>query len=108
MEHEPRLLYVTVADGAEAERIAAALIDERLAACVNLIAGMRACYRWQGAVQLDDQVVLIAKTTTTRSPAATARIVELHSDDLPCVIELPITGGHDPFLAWIRGETQGN
>ncbi len=98
-------LYVTASDEDEAGRIGRALVDERLVACANVIPGMRAIYRWQGAVCDEGEAVLIAKTRDTLAAAATARIKMLHSDEVPCVVVLPISGGNEAFLKWIEAET---
>jgi periplasmic divalent cation tolerance protein len=102
---EHLLLYSPVGSQDEAERIARALVEERLVACVNILSGMRSCYRWNDGIQFDDELVLIAKTRSDLAATATARLVALHSYDLPAVLQLPITGGHAPFLSWIDHET---
>jgi periplasmic divalent cation tolerance protein len=104
MEQDPPVLfaYVTCRDEAEAERIARALVEERLAACVNLIPGMRSLYRWQGAIEEGREVVLLAKTTAPRAEALTARVKTLHSYTCPCVALLPVIGGDPGYLAWLR------
>jgi len=99
------VLYVTASDEDEASRIGRALVDERLCACANVIPGMRAIYRWQGAVCDEAEAVLILKTRDTLAAAATARIKVLHSDEVPCVVVLPISGGNEAFLQWIEAET---
>ncbi len=99
------LLYITASDEDEAGRIGRALVDERLAACANVIPGMRAIYRWQGAVQDEREAVLIVKTQESLADAATARIKVLHSYEVPCVVVLPISGGNEAFLEWIEAET---
>lgn len=98
------LLYVT-APAALAERLAEALVAERLAACVNLVPGVVSFYRWEGAVQRDAEVLLLAKTTAGRADAATARLVELHEYTLPCVVRYEAAGGLDAYLRWVADET---
>ena len=100
-----RLIYMTTGSKDEAERIGRALVEERLAACVNIIEGMRSMYWWEGAVQEEAETVLIAKTTAERVAALTERVKALHAYDTPCVIALPIEGGNQDFLAWIQAET---
>ncbi|MCZ6605633.1 MAG: divalent-cation tolerance protein CutA [Alphaproteobacteria bacterium] len=100
------LVYITCDDMPEAQRIAAALIEERLAACANMIEGMTSCYRWQGEIRSDREVVLIAKTKTALVPDLTDRVVALHSYDLPCVVAVAIDGGNPQFLEWISEETK--
>ena len=98
------MIYMTCGDRAEAERLGRALVEERLAACANVIDGMRSFYWWDGAVEAADEVVLIAKTRGDRVAALTARIVALHSYDTPCVVELPLARGNPDYLAWIVAE----
>ncbi|WP_300157025.1 divalent-cation tolerance protein CutA [Solidesulfovibrio sp.] len=97
--------YVTAASIDEAKRIGRALVEERLAACVNILPGMQSIYHWQGAVETAEETVLVAKTRAGLAEALAARVKELHSYDVPCVVILPITGGHAAFLRWIEDET---
>lgn len=99
------LVYMTCGDEDEARRIGRTLVEERLAACANVIGGMKAIYRWQGSVQEDEEVVLIAKTQQARVDRLSARVKELHSYDVPCVVALPIAGGNPEFLQWLTDET---
>ena len=66
---------------------------------------MQSIYHWQGAVETAEETVLVAKTRAALAEALAARVKELHSYDVPCVVILPITGGHAPFLRWIEDET---
>ncbi len=102
----PHLVYMTAGDENEARRIGHALIEARLAACVNVIPGMRSLYRWQGEVQDDREVVIIAKTRESLVDALIAKVKELHSYDCPCVVALPIHAGNPEFLDWIVAETE--
>ena len=99
-----RIIYITAGSMEEARRIGGALVEERLAACVNILPGMTSLYRWEGALEEGHEVVLIAKTTAVRVEALTARVVALHSYDCPCVVVLPVQGGNPDFLQWIAGE----
>lgn len=90
----------------EARQIASALVAERLAACANLLPGMESVYRWQGKVESETEIVIIAKTRESLFEQLRARIVELHSYDCPCIVALPITDGHPEFLSWIRQNTR--
>ena len=85
--------------------LARALVDERLAACVNLVPGLRSIYRWDGAVHDDGETLAIIKTSRARVAALLARLPELHPYDVPEAIVLPVTGGHPPYLAWVGAET---
>jgi len=90
----------------EAERIATALVEERLAACVNLVAPVTSVYRWQGAVERAEETLLVVKTRRAHATRVAARIRELHTYELPEVITLPIDGGAAAYLAWLVGETR--
>lgn len=92
------------APAGEAERLAKALVDERLAACVN-ITGVQSCFRWEGTVSNEPERLLVIKTQHRLLDLLIARIRELHSYDLPEVIAMPIVGGYAPYLDWIREET---
>jgi periplasmic divalent cation tolerance protein len=91
----------------EARTIARALVEERLAACCNLLDGMTSVYRWQGEIQEDAEVVVIAKTRAELVERLTARVQALHSYDVPCVVALPVSGGNPAFLDWIAAESGG-
>ncbi len=99
------LLYSTAGSEDEARGIARALIGERLAACVNLLPGMESFYHWKGTVESDREIVVLAKTRPDLAEAARRCIQEHHSYECPCVVVLPIIGGHPPFLDWISSET---
>lgn len=98
-------LYMTASSTDEAHRIGESLVGERLAACVNMIAGITSIYRWQDEVHRDSEVVLIAKTRADLVQAVTERVKELHSYDCPCVVALPLAGGNAAFLDWIGEQT---
>ena len=98
-------VYVTTADQAEAERLGRAAVEARLAACANLLGPTTAVYWWEGKVESGAEAALVLKTRADLVDALTAKIVELHSYDCPCVVALPITGGNREFLQWIETET---
>jgi periplasmic divalent cation tolerance protein len=85
--------------------LARALVDERLAACVNLVPGARSIYRWQGAVHDDAEVMCVIKTQRARVDALRARLVALHPYELPELIVVDAAGGHAPYLAWVIEST---
>ena len=99
------LVYMTTETAAEAERIGRVLVAERLAACVNIVDGMRSIYWWEGEVQESGETILIAKTRTVLVDRLTARVGELHAYDCPCVVSLAVDGGNPAFLDWIDAET---
>jgi len=98
------LLYVTAGDVAEAKRLGRAVVEARLAACANILPAMTSIYRWQGAMEEAEEVVLLVKTTEAARLAATELLIREHSYDEPCVVALPITGGADGFLGWVRDQ----
>lgn len=98
----PLFIYVTCATEEEAERIASALLDERLVACANILPGMRSLYLWKGKREQAAETVLICKSMEDRLDALTKKIRELHSYETPCVAALPITGGNPEYLAWVE------
>ncbi len=95
-------VYMTAGSPEEAARIGAALVEGRLAACVNIIEGMRSLYVWDGRLQDERETVLIAKTTRERLPELVATVTALHSYDCPCILALPVQEGNTDFLEWIR------
>jgi len=99
------IFLVTAASTIEGERIATALVEERLAACVNVVPGVISTFRWEGAVQREPEVLLIGKTRLERMPAVIARVQALHSYSVPEILALPILAGAGPYLAWLRDAT---
>ena len=99
-----QVLIVFCSCGAEEEatRIASALVEERLAACVNILPGMQSIYRWHGVIERAGELLLLIKTTEAQLAALRVRIEALHSYDTPEVIALPIAGGSERYLAWLR------
>ena len=105
MTTQARLIYMTAGSLEEARTLGALLVEERLAACANILPGMISVYRWQGEVRHDEEVVLIAKTRADLVDTLIERVRALHSYDCPCVLSLPIDKGNPAFLAWIAEET---
>ena len=101
------LVYITARDSEEAAVIGRDLVTKRLAACANVHGPIVSIFRWEGEIQEDEESVLIAKTTDDKVEALTARVLEIHSYDCPCVVALPIASGHSEFLDWIAAETVG-
>ena len=75
-----------------------------MAACVNIVDNMRSMYVWKGEVRDDREVVVIAKTTESRLPDLIGKVESVHSYEVPCIVALPVEGGHTPFLDWVKGE----
>jgi periplasmic divalent cation tolerance protein len=102
---ESLLILCTCPDADSAARIARALVEERLAACVNRVPGLASVYRWQGEIHEDSEVLLLIKTRGELFESLRARLVALHPHDVPEVIALDIAAGHAPYLEWLRTET---
>jgi periplasmic divalent cation tolerance protein len=98
--------FCTCPDPDSAERIANTLVARRLAACVNVLPGLRSVYRWQGAIQRDDETLLLIKTTRAQLEPLTALIASLHPSELPEVIAVEVAGGLQAYLDWIVEGTQ--
>ena len=102
------IVYVTAGDTNEARRIAGAVIEERLAACANILPAMSSIYWWEGSVHEASEAVLILKTTTARLEALVTRVKALHNYDCPCIEAWPVVAGYPPFLDWVARETHGS
>jgi periplasmic divalent cation tolerance protein len=96
------LVFSTVPDDERAEALARTLIDEKLAACVNLHHQVASIYRWQGQVESSAERQLVIKTTRDRLPALEARLKALHSYELPEFIVVAVEGGSEEYLSWVR------
>lgn len=100
------LCLTTCPDPDSAERLAEALVAEHLAACVNLIPGLRSIYRWQDAIQRDAEVLLLIKTTRARYPALQARLPQLHPYELPELVAVEAADGLPAYLRWVADATR--
>ncbi len=100
-DDEARLVYITVPDQACAAAIGQRLVEERLAACVNIVHGLQSIYRWQGAVEHASEVLVIAKTMESQVAALSARVRDLHPYAVPCILVLEVRAGNPPYLAWL-------
>ena len=99
-------VYCIFASAEEAERIGRILVEERLAACINILAPCRSVYRWKGAVQHDEEHPVLVKTTTERYAALEAAIRTGHPYELPEIIAVPIERGLPAYLDWVKAETK--
>jgi periplasmic divalent cation tolerance protein len=98
-------VYAIFADAAEAERIGRQVVEERLAACINIMAPCRSIYRWQGAIETAEEVPAIFKTSDTQADALVARIAALHSYAVPCVTVWPIDKLLAGYADWVDSST---
>ena len=101
------LVYTTAPELGVAEAIGVQLVEEGLAACVNVLPGMRSIYSWQGEVQRDDEVVALIKTRSALSDRVIDRIEELHPYDVPAAFVISASGGSIEFLKWVGEQTGG-
>ena len=108
MTADCRLIFCTCPDERTAGRMAEALVDERLAACANLLPGITSIYRWEGQIQRDPEVLLLIKTTTERVAALTERLRALHPYEIPEIIAVPVTEGLPDYLSWVTTCTDKN
>jgi periplasmic divalent cation tolerance protein len=95
-------VFVTVPNAVTAARIASAVVRERLAACANILPGVRSIYAWKGKVCDDRELLVVLKTTATRYEALERRVKALHPYEVPEIIALPVTRGSRPYLTWVR------
>ena len=101
------MVWTTIGSSTDGPSLARALVGERLAACVNVMGEMESVYRWEGRVEAGRERQVIIKTTLPRIPALQARLEQLHDYDLPEFIVIPIMGGSDAYLQWVRESTAG-
>ena len=99
------LIYTTFADQHEAEQVAQQLVEDKLAACVNIFPAITAIYRWQGKIERGQETAALIKTRDKLFTAVEHKIKQLHSYENCCVIKLPITAGSQQFLDWITAQT---
>jgi periplasmic divalent cation tolerance protein len=102
------IVFSTCATRDEAERIAKAIVEERLAACVQLLPPIRSVYRWQGAVEESEEILLLIKTTGASFLPLKDRIEELHSYDTPEIMAVPVVAGAQKYLTWLQESTQNS
>lgn len=103
----PRLVLTTAPDREAATRIARGLVERSLAACANLLPGVRSIYRWQGRIEESDEILLILKTTQGRIVELERALLELHPYDVPECVVLEPSHVEGKYLAWLVGETSG-
>jgi periplasmic divalent cation tolerance protein len=100
------VILVTAPDGKAADRLARALVEERLVACVNIVPGLRSHYWWEGAVECSDEVLLLMKARKTDVGSVADRVRELHPYSVPEVIATEVVDGLDAYLDWVVAETE--
>ena len=105
MENDYYVVMNTCPDAASAEKIARVLVERKLAACVNILPGLRSVYTWKGVCENADEHLLIIKTVSAAYPALEQAVLELHPYELPEIIAVPIAAGLSGYLAWIKQST---
>jgi periplasmic divalent cation tolerance protein len=100
------VVFITASGEEEAAKIARALVEERLAACVNIIRGVRSVYAWKGEVQDEAEALMVLKTREALFDPIKRRVRQLHSYDVPEVIAVPITRGLEVYMAWMEEVTR--
>lgn len=101
MDNDPIVVFMTAANGEEATRLADMLVGAHLAACVQILPEMESVYRWQGKVERQAEVLLIAKTTRSKFDELEREVRALHSYDTPEIVAVPIVTGSAPYLEWL-------
>ncbi len=101
-----RLVYITAPNREEAKRIGRILVEERLAACANILPEIESFYWWEGRLENEGESAIFAKTTGEKVGRLIQRVAELHPYECPCIISFKIEEGHAPFLSWIQEETK--
>lgn len=99
------VVFITAPPGEAAERVARKLLDEKLAACVNIVPGLRSLYWWEGKVQDDAEVLLIVKTRRSLFPALVDTVRSVHPYTTPEIIALPVVAGFQGYLDWVTAST---
>jgi periplasmic divalent cation tolerance protein len=94
-------VYVLFANAEEAERIGRTVVEERLAACINILGSVRSIYRWQGSIETADEVAAILKTSQTKADALIMRVAGLHSYEVPCIVTWPIDKLLTSYADWV-------
>lgn len=105
IDDRPLMVYVTCGDSDVAERIAIALVEIRAAACVNIVPGLQSVYRWQGAIEIDPECLLLIKTRQARMDVVRQCVERLHPDELPELVAVHLCDGSRGYLDWITDQT---
>ena len=100
------LVFTTLPSADKAAELAKVVVEERLAACANLLPAIRSIYRWQGKLQDENEVLVLLKTRAEHLERLKLRILELHPYEVPEVLAVPVEAGYQPYLDWLAGETK--
>ena len=99
-------VYAIFADAEEAERIGRQVVEERLAACINILPAVRSIYRWKDAVEQSEEAAAILKTTDDRADPLITRIAALHSYDVPCIVSSPVDKILGSYADWVEDNSR--
>ena len=102
-----RIAYSTIDDPSKARRIARRLVEEQLAACVNIIPNLTSVYKWKGQVEIEAECLMIIKTVQSRLDELNERLSQLHPYDVPEFVAFPVESGHQPYLDWVMQNCAG-
>jgi periplasmic divalent cation tolerance protein len=102
---EALVVYITASSEDEAARIAKALVEAKLAGCVNIVREIRSIYSWQGKIEDEKEVLMIVKTRLKLFNALTAKVLDMHSYSVPEIIAVPIVDGSEEYLKWLKEVT---
>lgn len=99
---DPIVVFITAVNKDEATRLAEMLVEKRLAGCVQILPGVESVYRWQGRIERQEEVLLIAKTVSAKFDELSNEVTAVHSYETPEVVAVPIARGSGPYLEWLR------
>ncbi|MFK7823177.1 MAG: divalent-cation tolerance protein CutA [Oligoflexales bacterium] len=102
------LIYITCKDASEAKLIARNLVQEKLIACANILGPINSVYEWDGNICEEEEYVVLLKTCQSKYDTTVSEIKNLHSYDIPCIIQLPIERGNESYLNWITKQVSPN
>ena len=108
LQGDPIVVLITAQNREEAIRLADMLVGAHLAACVQILPEIESVYRWQGAIERQPEILILAKTTKTRFAEIEREVRALHSYDVPEIVALPIVAGSAPYLKWLSEETHSS
>jgi len=100
------IIYSTIDDLQAARRIANTLVEEQLVACVNIVPGIESFYRWKGKIEIEQENLILAKTTDENVEKTIQRLKVIHPYEVPDIIVIPITGGLEEYLTYIKNQTE--
>lgn len=103
---DPILVLMTASSGEEAARLAEMLVGAQLAACVQILSGIKSVFRWKGRIERQTEVLLLAKTSASKFDQLEREVRALHSYETPEIVALPLTSGSEPYLKWIAASLE--